>query len=63
MKIVKCISVWCYHVLNVFIDPTDTSEENEHIQLVVSQLEESDAEKGIESELDKDKMIFLYAYT
>ena len=50
-------------MLNIFIDPTDTSEENEHIQLVVSQLEESDAEKGIESELGEDKMTFLYAYT
>ena len=50
-------------MLNIFIDPTDTIEENEHRQLVVSQLEESDAEKRIESELGKDKMIFLYAYT
>ena len=50
-------------MLNIFIEPTDTSEENEHIQLVVSQLQESDAEKGIESELGKDKMIFIYAYT
>ena len=33
-------------MLNIFIDPTDTSEGNEHIQRVVSQLEESDADKG-----------------
>ena len=48
-------------MLNIFRDPTDTSEENEDILSVVSQLEESDAEKGIESELGKDKIIFVYA--
>ena len=46
-----------------FIDPTDTSEENEDTQSVVSQLEESDAQKGIEGELGKDKIILVYAYT
>ena len=49
-------------MLNIFIDPTDNSEENEHIELVVSQLEESDAEKRIESELGKDKMISVCIY-
>ena len=49
-------------MLNIFIYPTDTSQENEDIQSVVSQLEEGDAEKGIESELCKDKIIFVYAY-
>ena len=50
-------------MLNIFIYPTDTSEENEETQSVVSQTEKSDAEKGVERELDKDSIIFVYAYT
>ena len=50
-------------MLNIFIDPADTYKDNEDMQLVVSQLEESDAEKGVESQQGKDKLICVYAYT
>ena len=40
----------------------DIRKKNDDTQPVVSQLEESDAENGIESELFKNKILFVYAY-
>ena len=63
MKIMNCTPRYCDHVLNIFINTTDTSDDNEDTQSVVSEAEENDRVKECDSELCKANILFVCTYT